>query len=69
VPSIRKSEVEKVRMPLPSIQEQARIADKLDAFEKLTVDLQSGLPAELHARRKQCEYYRDKLLTFKELEA
>ena len=51
-----------VRIPPPG--EQRRVADSLDKFEALTMDLSTGLPAELAARRKQYEYYRDKLLTF-----
>ena len=49
-------------LPLPV---QHRIAETLDKFEALTSDLQSGLPAEIEARRKQYEYYRDRLLSFK----
>jgi type I restriction enzyme S subunit len=41
----------------------------LDKFDALTNDLSIGLPAEINARRKQYEYYRDRLLTFKELPA
>ena len=51
-------------IPVPSIEEQERIVSILDRFEALTTDLQSGLPAEIEARRQQYEYYRDKLLTF-----
>lgn len=51
---------------VPSLREQARIVDALDKFEALVNDLNSGLPAELAARRKQYEYYRDRLLTFQE---
>lgn len=40
----------------------------LDRFDVICNDLTSGLPAEIAARQKQYEYYRDKLLTFKELE-
>lgn len=49
----------------PSLDEQNRIVSILDRFESLTTSLQSGLPAEITARRQQYEYYRDKLLTFK----
>ena len=48
-------------------QEQRRIVSILDRFDKLTNDLSSGLPAEIEARRKQYEYYRDRLLSFDEL--
>lgn len=51
--------------PIPSLEEQQRIVSILDRFESLTTSLQSGLPAEISARRQQYEYYRDKLLTFK----
>ena len=53
-------------IPLPSIDDQYRIVATLDRFDQLCNDLSSGLPAEIEARQKQCEYYRDKLLTFKE---
>ena len=43
-----------------------KIADLLDHFHKLCSDITEGLPAEIEARQKQYEYYRDKLLTFKE---
>lgn len=66
LPSIRKSDVEKFLIPLPPLDVQHRIADVLDSFGALVNDLSSGLPAEIAARRKQYEYYRDKLLTFPE---
>ena len=52
-------------VPIPPLEEQQRIVSILDRFEALTTDLQSGLPAEIEARRKQYEYYREQLLTFK----
>ena len=54
-------------IPLPPLAEQERIVAILDRFDSLCNDLKSGLPAEIEARRKQYEYYRDKLLTFKEM--
>lgn len=54
-------------VPVPSIDEQKRTVEILDKFEVLVNDLSVGLPAELNVRRQQYEYYRDKLLTFKEL--
>ncbi|MFW0111618.1 restriction endonuclease subunit S [Rothia sp. CCM 9416] len=51
----------------PSKSEQQYIVSVLDRFDALVNDISSGLPAEIAARRKQYEYYRDKLLTFKEL--
>ena len=53
-------------IPLPSLEEQQRIVDILDRFDRLCNDISEGLPAEIEARQKQYEYYRDKLLTFKE---
>jgi type I restriction enzyme S subunit len=54
---------------LPAVEIQQEIVDILDKFWALVNDISIGLPAELAARRKQYEYYRDKLLTFKELDA
>lgn len=56
----------RISIPVPSTEEQARIVSILDKFDALVNDLSVGLPAELAARRKQYEYYRDKLLTFRE---
>jgi restriction endonuclease S subunit len=66
VPSIRKTEMERLEVPLPPLEEQRRIVSILDKFDSLVNDLSIGLPAELAARRKQYEYYRDRLLTFEE---
>lgn len=63
--SISSKSIGRSLIPVPSLQEQERIATILDRFESLTTSLQSGLPAEIAARRQQYEYYRDKLLTFK----
>lgn len=57
----------KTKIPVPSLEMQEKIANILDKFEKLCNDISEGLPAEIEARQKQYEYYRDKLLTFKEL--
>ena len=56
----------RIEIPVPSMKEQAKIVDDLGAFDALVGDLSVGLPAELTARRKQYEYYRDRLLTFEE---
>ncbi len=53
-------------IPLPSIEEQERIVSILDRFDSLSGNMVEGLPAEIEARQKQYEYYRDKLLCFKE---
>ena len=52
---------------LPTLEEQKRIVNILDKFDKLVNDITEGLPAEIEARRKQYEYYRNKLLSFEEL--
>ena len=67
-PAISDNNVRSFKIPIPSMTEQQRIVNILDKFEKLTNDISVGLPAEIEARRKQYEYYRNKLLTFKELE-
>lgn len=59
--------VRNLKIPVPPLSEQQRIVDILDRFDALCNDITSGLPAEIEARKKQYEYYRDKLLTFKEL--
>ncbi len=58
--------LKRIVVPIPSLDEQERIVEILDKFDALVNDLSIGLPAELAARRKQYEYYRDRLLTFKE---
>lgn len=56
---------ERQKFPFPSLPDQERIVEALDKFNDLSV----GLPAEIAARRRQYEYYRDKLLTFEEFDA
>ena len=58
-----------VEVPVPSLEEQARVVALLDKFDALANDLSIGLPAEIGARRKQYEYYRDRLLMFQEAAA
>ena len=65
-PKLMSNVMSRIQVPLPSYDEQERIVAILDRFDALCNDLTSGLPAEIEARRKQYEYYRDKLLTFKE---
>lgn len=67
--NVSKARLAKVEVPIPSKDEQRRLASLLDSFEALVNNTSFGLPAELRARRKQYEYYRDKLLTFEELPA
>lgn len=64
--NLRKDDILNIMIPVPSLEEQHRIVSILDRFDALCNDLTSGLPAEIEARQKQYEYYRDKLLTFKE---
>ncbi|MDK9666715.1 restriction endonuclease subunit S [Propionibacterium freudenreichii] len=59
----------KLMIPIPPLDRQRAIGRTLDSFDTLVNGLTSGLPAELNARRQQYEYYRDKLLTFKELKS
>jgi type I restriction enzyme S subunit len=68
VPHISGEALSQVVVPLPTIQEQNRIVGLLDQFDKLSNDMAAGIPAEIKARKKQYEYYRDKLLTFNPLE-
>lgn len=68
VPSLNGCDLKTIPINVPSIEDQNKIVDILDKFDKITNDIQEGLPAEIAARQKQYEYYRDKLLTFKELE-
>jgi len=67
VKRVSKDNLAKIEIPLPSYEEQTRIVGVLDRFDTLTTNITSGLPAEIEARRKQYEYYRDKLLTFEEM--
>ena len=64
MPRGNKEEILKFEFPLPPLEVQAEIVETLDKFDKLCNDLSGGLPAEIQARQKQYEYYRDKLLTF-----
>jgi type I restriction enzyme S subunit len=65
-PGLSVAKLEKVLVLIPSMSAQKRIVDILDRFDALCNDITIGLPAEIEARQKQYEYYRDKLLSFKE---
>jgi len=67
ISSINASGLSKAIIPIPSQFDQERIVGILDRFDALVKDISVGLPAEIQARRKQYEYYRDKLLDFKPL--
>lgn len=64
IPQLTAPQLKKVKIPVPPLTEQERIVAILDKFDALVNDLSSGLPAEIAARRKQYEHYRDRLLTF-----
>ena len=57
--------ISKAKIPLPPLAEQERIVKILDRFDALCNDISTGLPAEIEARKRQYEYYRDKLLSFR----
>lgn len=66
VASIRRPMLNQFPVPIPPLEIQQKLVNVLDKFESLCSDLNDGLPAEIEARKKQYEYYRDKLLTFPE---
>ena len=68
VPHVYSRDVARWKIPVPPLEKQKQIVSILDKFDALVNDISTGLPAEIEARRKQYEYYRNKLLTFKELE-
>ena len=65
---IKAGSIDNLIFPLPSIEEQQRIVNILDQLEDLYSELNTELEAEIYSRNKQYEYYRDKLLTFKDLQ-
>ncbi|MBB1542041.1 MAG: restriction endonuclease subunit S [Flavobacteriaceae bacterium] len=64
IPNISQTALAKITIPLPPIEEQERIAGILDKFDTLVNSISEGLPREIELRRKQYEYYREKLLSF-----
>ena len=64
-PKLNQKNLNTIPIPLPAIKEQEHIAGILDRFDALCNDISFGLPAEIEARTKQYEYYRDKLLSFR----
>ncbi len=67
--SISSNNIMQITIPIPPLEIQQEIVKILDQFSALTTDLLAGIPAEIKARKKQYEYYREKLLTFKPLKA
>ncbi|QQW94956.1 restriction endonuclease subunit S [Helicobacter pylori] len=65
--SISSNNIMQITIPIPPLEIQQEIVKILDQFLALTTDLLAGIPAEIEARKKQYEYYREKLLTFKPL--
>ncbi|WRD67812.1 restriction endonuclease subunit S [Helicobacter pylori] len=65
--SISSNNIMQITIPIPPLEIQQEIVKILDQFSALTTDLLAGIPAEIKARKKQYEYYREKLLSFKPL--
>ena len=63
-PSLTQTTLNKISIPLPSLNEQKRISNILDKFETLTHSITEGLPKEIALRQQQYEYYREQLLDF-----
>ena len=69
IPRISRTSIENIKIPIPPLSEQERIVSILDKFDALVNDISIGIPAEIGARKKQYEYYREKLLNFKDVNA
>lgn len=69
IPRLPRLAIEKIKIPIPSLEEQARIVAILDKFDTLTSSLSEGLPREIELRQQQYEYYRDLLFNFPKDEA
>ena len=67
IPSLTRPMLNKIKIPLPSLDEQQRIVDILDCFDILCNDSNIGISAEIEARQQQYEYYRDRLLSFNKI--
>ncbi len=64
VPSLTQAVLNKIKLTLPPLDVQNRLVNVLDNFDAICSDLKIGLPAEIEARQKQYEFYRDALLTY-----
>jgi len=69
IPRLSKIVIERLKIPIPPLEEQERIVSILDKFDALTNSITEGLPKEIELRQKQYEYYRDMLLSFPKEEA
>jgi len=67
-PSLKLAVIENIKIVLPPLSIQKEIVKALNKFDMVCTNLSNGLPAEIEARKKQYEYYRDKLLSFKKLD-
>lgn len=65
--NINAAKIKNFKIPIPPMEVQEKIVAILDRFEALVNDLTNGLPAEIAAVKEQYEYYRNKLLTFKQI--
>ena len=66
-PGLSVARLNEVKVPVPTRMVQDKIANVLDNFDAICSDLKIGLPAEIEARKKQYEFYREKLLAFHEI--
>ena len=69
MPIITTGKLKIFSFPIPPLETQAKIVSILDRFDTLCHDLTQGLPAEIAARKKQYEFYRERLLTFSRKDA
>ena len=67
-PKLNQDNLNKIQIPVPSAERVEYVVEILDRFDTICNDLSTGLPAEIEARQKQYEYYRDKLLSFQEIQ-
>ena len=66
IPKLNQGDFRSIEVIMPAVAKQEEIVNLLDRFHALCNDITEGLPAEIEARQKQYEYYRDKLLAFQE---
>ncbi len=66
IPKLNQGDFRSIAITLPPLQKQQEVVKLLDRFNTLCNDITEGLPAEIEARQRQYEYYRDRLLSFKE---